>query len=82
MKSFPYASFDIFDTLLVREVAKPQDVWRYMEEKYNKPNFANLRLQAEIQTRNQNPQLGEVTLDMIYKNLHQQYIQAVEADRD
>ena len=44
-------SFDIFDTLLKRNIENPTDVFRYMEKKYNKVGFFQKRIEAEQKAR-------------------------------
>lgn len=65
-------SFDIFDTLLKRNVSKPTDVFKYMETKYSKVGFAQTRINAEKKARNQN-ETGEITLEEIYKEMPYDY---------
>lgn len=58
----PYAAvaFDVFDTLLKRDVAKPTDLFLLQGQ-----DFADARVQAEAQAREARP--GEVTLAQIYE---------------
>lgn len=65
-------SFDIFDTLLKRNVSKPTDVFKYMETKYSKVGFAQTRINAEKKARKQN-KTGEITLEEIYKEMPYDY---------
>ena len=58
-------SFDIFDTLLLRCVEKPTDVFAYMESLYHFPHFYDLRIRAEIEARKESD-TGEVNLREIY----------------
>lgn len=44
-------SFDIFDTLLKRNVLNPRDVFFYMEKKYDIPGFTEKRIEAEKRAR-------------------------------
>ena len=41
IEKYDVVSFDIFDTLLKRNVKKPTDIFRYMEKKYQKECFFN-----------------------------------------
>lgn len=59
------ASFDLFDTLLVRPVADPHDIFRLVERDLAAPGWADARIQAEHAARAMKPTL-EVTLDEIY----------------
>lgn len=71
-----YVSFDVFDTLLVRPVWKPVDLFYLMEERIREDAtlpripFAHLRVWAERQARNRMreiaPHYEDVTLDEIY----------------
>lgn len=47
LKSYEVISFDIFDTLLKRNVNTPIDVFKYVENKINKPGFAEKRIVSE-----------------------------------
>lgn len=70
-------SFDVFDTLLLRAVPKPSDVYEYVQAQYNHNNpeapinnFVELRLNAEataIQLRTSDSE--EVLYDDIYSAL-------------
>ena len=60
-----FISFDIFDTLLLRNVPKPTDIFNIIEEKYELKGFKQQRLKAEILARKKKPE-EEVTLDEIY----------------
>lgn len=59
------ASFDLFDTLLVRPVADPHDIFRLVERDLASEGWARARIQAEHSARAKKPSL-EVTLDEIY----------------
>jgi FMN phosphatase YigB (HAD superfamily) len=69
-------SFDIFDTLLVRSQARPEDLfWEMGVQLRNQGHwqksptgFAQARAQAELQSRKKYPG-GEVTFDEIYQEL-------------
>ena len=62
-------SFDIFDTLLVRPYAYPTDVFLHMEKVLHKPLFQVCRIEAECIARKKNPNLKDITLDMIYAEI-------------
>ena len=68
IESYDVVSFDIFDTLLKRNVKKPTDVFRHMEKKYNKVGFCEERLAAEKMARDRKT-VEEVTLKEIYDEL-------------
>lgn len=58
-------SFDLFDTLLKRNVNQPIDVFKYIEKKCNIPGFCSERILAERRARERKGNL-EITLEEIY----------------
>jgi len=66
-------SFDIYDTLIKRNVPNPTDVFELVEHEYKKIHsvdlrFKELRIEAEKKVRKEN--IGyEVTLDSIYEHI-------------
>lgn len=81
LNEYRYISFDIFDTLLKRSVARPSDLFEYMEEycHYNNiqipDKFAQNRINAESTLRKRNG--GEVTIDEIYTELQSYFNNSV-----
>lgn len=71
--NFEYISFDLFDTLVKRNLNHPQDLFDLVEREYNKngnekiSNFKEQRIAAE---KDAYSQLDEPSLDDIYNNLH------------
>lgn len=63
--SAEYVSFDIFDTLLKRDVPKPTDVFKIVERKSNEKGFYEKRKKAEVLARTKSNN-KEITLDDIY----------------
>ncbi|WP_168123905.1 HAD-IA family hydrolase [Paenibacillus sp. HB172176] len=69
-------SFDIFDTLLLRNVMEPKDLFEIIENRFFnannvKTNFKNIRISAEKEARiNSNEE--EITLDEIYIYVNKQ----------
>lgn len=61
-------SFDIFDTLLVRKLQKPTDLFKMIEITSNAPGFAHQRIYAERRARSE-VDFEEITLDEIYDRL-------------
>ena len=65
-------SFDIFDTLIKRNTNRPEDVFKLLEDRYNrqfkesKP-ISKLRIESEIYA-NEETYNEEVTLDEIYES--------------
>ncbi|MEG0494152.1 MAG: HAD-IA family hydrolase [Clostridia bacterium] len=78
-------SFDVFDTLLYREVERPVDVFLLLEVQRRQMDFAQLRVKAEKDARSRYG--GEVTLRQIYEHMAWQGIvadvdEAVAAELD
>ena len=65
INKYDVISFDIFDTLIVRDVDNPADVFKLMEIELNIPGFAEKRVNAEILARKKNVK-NEVTINDIY----------------
>ena len=63
-----YISFDIFDTLIVRDLNKPSDLFKILEEQLGIDGFAARRKEAEQVARSKSPG-GEVTIYDIYRCL-------------
>ncbi len=61
-------SFDFFDTLATRRVARPADVFRLVELRIGWTGFAEQRVRAERAARRNNSN-GEVTLAAVYAAL-------------
>ncbi len=71
MQSTKLASFDVFDTLVCRLVANPEDVFRLIEAEHPSVvpvNFAALRVEAERKARRARTS-EDVTLEQIYQSL-------------
>ena len=67
LPQFDVISFDIFDTLLLRSVLNPQDVWRMVEEREGAKGFFKARQQADRATyRAATKRGGEHTIDEAY----------------
>ena len=74
IQNYKVVSFDIFDTLLKRDVYKPTDVFELVQKEYckrfrKKSNFKELRILAEKQARAKS-KYQEITLDEIYNELN------------
>lgn len=67
VKPYQYVSFDIFDTLVKRNLENPTDVFILMEHKAGN-GFANQRIEAEKRAREDLKRSGrkEVTIEDIY----------------
>ena len=67
LPSFDVISFDIFDTLLLRPLLDPQDVWRMVEETSGAKDFAEARRTVDARTyAAATKRGGETTLDEAY----------------
>jgi len=68
---FEIVSFDIFDTLIKRNIKRPIDIFYIIQNRYNYQNykkvthFVQLRIDAEKEAR-KNSKKGEINLDEIY----------------
>lgn len=65
--NYDYVSFDIFDTLIKRNVKNPENVFDIIEQKNVLKDFKKKRLQAQKKAI-QNTKREEITLNEIYKN--------------
>jgi FMN phosphatase YigB (HAD superfamily) len=65
VNSFKYVSFDIFDTLVKRDVPEPTDVFEIVGERINVPDFKQKRVNAEKRAREKSS-YSEVSLNEIY----------------
>lgn len=74
VKRFNIISFDIFDTLILRNVNNPHRIFDIVEKEYNFPdkieNFSNVRIQSEIKAYKK---WGIPTLDEIYQVMCEEY---------
>ncbi len=79
MRNKKFISFDIFDTLLTRNVNKPSNIFHLVEEKYNQTNnkkisnFKEIRINSERIAREKS-QYDEITLDEIYDEVSKQLV--------
>ncbi len=65
-------SFDVFDTLLLRPLEEPSDLFYFVGMELGYPNFRRLRMEAEQKARSahiRQGQSGEVTLEEIWEVL-------------
>lgn len=68
VKDYEYVSFDIFDTLIKRDVPKPSDIFEVVGARSGINDFKQKRIKAEVEAR-QTTSASEVSLDEIYKKL-------------
>lgn len=72
LKDYDVVSFDIFDTLIVRYVDKPENIFKIIEQKVEEAiNFKKNRINAEKIVRNKFER--EITIEDIYKELGKFY---------
>lgn len=72
LRQFDVVTFDVFDTLLLRAVDRPDDAFFLVGAKLGYPDFQRLRIEAEQLARQKKRQAGgngEVTLREIWQEL-------------
>ena len=69
---YSYVSFDIFDTLLKRDILHPTEVFQILGKQYNDSAFMFKRIEAERNLREQSGK-EEITLDDIYEKMEGKY---------
>ncbi len=75
-------SFDIFDTLLVRPYVRPIDVFAHIEKALNKSGFTAERRDAERRARLRHPELEDITIEMIYDEIDDEYKDLKQKEMD
>ena len=75
-------SFDIFDTLLIRPYVKPTDLFLHMEKALHKPLFCVSRIAAERDARLANHYLEDITFDMIYNEIGDEFKNMKQKEMD
>lgn len=65
-------SFDIFDTLLVRKVTHPKDLFKLIESELNAEGFYHVRIFAELRARAQLKK-EDVSIKDIYRFIPYRY---------
>lgn len=79
---YDYISFDIFDTLLLRPFFSPEDLFKFLDKKFEqiyKTNisFSKIRILGEEKAREsifrQNPSFEDITIEDIYKYIEKEY---------
>ena len=84
LKEYDYISFDIFDTLIKRNVSKPSDIFKLVEIKYNSrvenkiDKFEINRKICESECRKESS--TEISIDMIYDKMSKIYGKKVASD--
>ena len=70
LTKYDVISFDIFDTLLFRNVEKPTDLFFQLEKELGEPGFHDKRIRAEQDVRRKTGQLqAEIDIFAIYREL-------------
>ena len=72
LKKYDVISFDVFDTLILRPISQPTDIFYFIGERMEISDFKNIRIWAEGDARVKCMQKNghmEVTLEDIWKNL-------------
>ncbi|MBQ8677416.1 MAG: hypothetical protein IJ529_02970, partial [Alphaproteobacteria bacterium] len=75
-------SFDIFDTLLLRPYAKPQDLFWHIEKAYSRVGFCEERRAAERRARLRHRELEDITYDMIYEEIDDKFKDLKQTETD
>lgn len=74
LATYDVVSFDIFDTLIIRDVDKPTDLFYRLEEKNGLPAFHDNRIRAEMDARRSSGKPnGEIDIFDIYQELSRYY---------
>ena len=68
INKFKYISFDIFDTLIKRDVPEPTDLFNVVGNRLDLKDFKNKRIEAEIAARLKS-ESGEVDIYDIYEEM-------------
>ena len=81
LSRYEYISFDMYDTLIKRNICKPKDIFKLVETEYNKKyhsnisNFYQLRIKSEENIRNLTR--NEIKLSDIYSCMQEYYAKDV-----
>ncbi|MCI5936083.1 MAG: hypothetical protein MRZ65_11310 [Lachnospiraceae bacterium] len=81
MRNTKLASFDIFDTLLLRPFSDPKDLFYILGEKFNEMDFYNLRIRCEKEARDIKEELygnREIDIYDIYRRI--QYYTGIDVE--
>lgn len=68
LKKYQNISFDIFDTLIERDVESPLDIFSFVENETGELNFRNKRIQAEKSAREK-----KLTKEISIEDIYQEY---------
>ena len=67
---FQAVSFDVFDTLLLRQVERPQEAFALVGAKLGYPDFQRLRVEAERRARDMSAVVGSLYRGVVNGKLH------------
>lgn len=73
LMNYDVISFDIFDTLILRNVSDPKDVFSFLATEYSLLDFAKIRIECESNLRKKkSEQYGnrEITINDIYNEVY------------
>ena len=71
LKEYDVVSFDIFDTLIFRNVLNPTDIFQILENNNSINNFSNMRIEAEqLARQNTKKKNFEVNICDIYEEIN------------
>ena len=79
LDNYEVVSFDLYDTLILRNVLKPEDIFKIIEKKYKINNFTKKRKKAE-QIARLKTTLEDIKLDDIYEYLDLKEIEKYELE--
>lgn len=71
--NYDVISFDIFDTLILRNVSDPKDIFAFLATKYSLLDFAKIRVEEERKLREKKREIygnHEVTIREIYDKIY------------
>lgn len=68
IRNYKYVSFDIFDTLILRNVLNPNDIFKIIQNKVHINDFYTKRINAEKEAVRKSLK-EEITLEEIYSNI-------------
>lgn len=79
---YSVVSFDIFDTLLIRPFKTPEDIFLYIENKFNLPGFAHERIAAEKRARIAVQYKKDITIEDIYQYILPKYSELMDKEME
>lgn len=81
IETHTHISFDIFDTLLIRKILFPEDIWKLVEERAQRNGLTIIDFASKRAVAQEEMGLSNPDIDAIYDNLRKKYqVQKEEAD--